>query len=229
MKKEEIHLNDFQRILFGESPAAFLVEVLIRTIIIYLTLLVVLRLMGKRMDGQISIIEMAIMILMGAIVGVGTQVPERGILPAVVAFICVFIFQRSLNWLNVKSEKAEVITNGAVNILVRDGILQLEEMRAAHISRQNLFAYLRSRSIFNLGKIKRVYFEGCGLLNVYEYPKERPGLALLPPGEDEFIREKTRQDQAHVACTNCGWVDQANARENPCPNCGSSNWTTAIY
>jgi uncharacterized membrane protein YcaP (DUF421 family) len=229
MKKEEIHLNDIERILFGEAPTAFLMEVLIRTLTIYLMLLVVLRLMGKRMDGQISIIEMAVMIVLGAVVSVGTQIPDRGILPTFVALISVLAFQRGINWLNIKSGRVENATNGTMSILVKDGILQLDKMKASGITKQNLFAILRSRKIFNLGKVKRVYYEACGLINVYEEPHKKAGLPVLPPGEKEFIRNKTTLNNEQVACRNCGYVDSEKNRIQKCKNCGAVKWMEAIY
>ena len=104
MKKEEIKPWDWQRIFLGEAPAEFLLEVLIRTIVIYLVLLVVLRLLGKRMDGQLTLTEMAVMITLGAIVSVPMQIPDRGILMGVVALVCALIFQRGWNRVTVKNE-----------------------------------------------------------------------------------------------------------------------------
>jgi uncharacterized membrane protein YcaP (DUF421 family) len=105
MKKEEINIFDFNRILFGEAPPQFLIEVLLRTLIIYLALLIMLRLLGKRMDGQISITEMGVMLTLGAIAAVAMQLPDRGLLQSITALICIFILQRGINWLNVKNEK----------------------------------------------------------------------------------------------------------------------------
>jgi uncharacterized membrane protein YcaP (DUF421 family) len=228
MKKEEIHLADFKRILFGQAPPEFLVEVLIRTIIVYVALLILLRLMGKRMDGQISIIEMAVMITLGAIVAVGVQLPERGILPACVALICVYIFQRGMNTLSVKKEKFEHLTQGSLSILVKDGVLQLDEMKRAGVTRQNLFATLRSRKILNLGKVKRVYFEACGLFNVYEDKDLKPGLPVLPPGEEKFIEAIMEMDGKHIACKNCGFIDEAKQLHIRCKNCGELQWMEAV-
>jgi hypothetical protein len=43
MKKEDIHLGDLARILFGEAPPLFLLEVFVRTLIVYVFLLYILR------------------------------------------------------------------------------------------------------------------------------------------------------------------------------------------
>lgn len=70
MKKEEIHLWDVRRILFGQAPPAFLQEVLLRSLIIYFAPIVVLRWMGKCMNGKFSIIELAVLVMIGAIIAV---------------------------------------------------------------------------------------------------------------------------------------------------------------
>jgi uncharacterized membrane protein YcaP (DUF421 family) len=229
MKKEDIHLSDIHRILFGQAPVEFLIEVFFRTLIIYIALLILLKLLGKRMDSQISIIEMAVMLTLGAIVAVAMQMPDRGLLQSLTALVCVFIFQRGVNWMGVKSEKVEDITQGTMTILVKDGVLQLKEMKAAGITKQNVFATLRSRQVFNLGKVKRVYFEACGLFNVYEESHEKPGLPVFPSNEEKFIRLKSRIDEDHVACKNCGNIVNASRQNEKCANCGAQKWMEAIY
>ena len=62
VEKQDLRLGDIQRILFGEAPPQFLLEVLIRTVIIFLALLVFLRLIGKRMGGVLTISELAVML-----------------------------------------------------------------------------------------------------------------------------------------------------------------------
>ncbi|MDX3916076.1 MULTISPECIES: DUF421 domain-containing protein [Olivibacter] len=107
MKKEEIKLTDIQRILFGETPAAFMLEVFIRTIIIYLALLLVLKLLGKRMTGQLTIAEMAVMITMGAIVAVPMQIPDRGIVQGIIILLLAVAFLRGLNYLSYNRQASQ--------------------------------------------------------------------------------------------------------------------------
>lgn len=76
MKKEDIQPWDWQRIFLGEAPPEFLVEILIRTLIIYIALMIIVRLMGKRMGGQLTISELAVMVTLGAIVAPAMQIPH---------------------------------------------------------------------------------------------------------------------------------------------------------
>ena len=94
MKKEDIRLGDWHRILIGDAPIEFLVEVFIRTTLIYALLLVVMRLLGKRMNGQLTNLELAVMLTMGAIIAPPMQLPDRGLLSGVLALCCALFFLR---------------------------------------------------------------------------------------------------------------------------------------
>ena len=105
MKQEEIHWGDWHRILFGMAPETFIIEVFIRTVIVYLLLLFTLRFLGKRMGGQLTISELAVMLTLGAIISVPMQLPDRGLLQGVLVLICAVIFQRGLNYFAIKYKK----------------------------------------------------------------------------------------------------------------------------
>lgn len=79
MKSEQIPIEDWQRILFGNNPPEFMLEVFIRSVIILFTFLVTARLLGKRMNGQLTLTEMAVMVSLGVVISPIMQLPDRGI------------------------------------------------------------------------------------------------------------------------------------------------------
>jgi uncharacterized membrane protein YcaP (DUF421 family) len=228
VEKEEIQPWDWERIMLGQAPVEFLLEVFLRTIAMYLFLLIILRFLGKRMDAQMTITEFAVMILLGAIISVPMQMQDKGMLLGIITLLFVLLFQRGLNWLTVKIERFEDITQGTMSTLVKNGILQLDEMQRAEISKQNLFAALRKKKVFNLGRVKRAYFEACGLLNVYEEKENKVGLSLLPPGEYDPVQDRAHVDTSKIACMNCGLVTDAPNRKVKCKNCGRQEWAEAV-
>lgn len=228
MNKEDITWN-WQRVLFGQTPPAFLLEVFIRTLIIYMILLIVLRILGKRMDGQMTLTEMAVVVTFGAIVSVPMQQPDKGLILGVIALTLAAVFQRGFNWLNIKNEKIEELSQGTMSVLVKDGLIQLDAMKRTGLSKQHLFAVLRREKIFNLGNVKRVYFEACGIFSVYPDAHGRPGLPTFPSNELEFVHTQSNVDQSQIACCNCGYVMSADKRKAPCDNCGELNWIEAIH
>jgi hypothetical protein len=79
MKKEAIHLGDWHRLFIGEAPLEFMLEVVLRTLIIYLALLLTMGLLGKRMNAQLNVAELSLIIMLGGVGSVAMQLPDRGL------------------------------------------------------------------------------------------------------------------------------------------------------
>ncbi|ADB41230.1 YetF domain-containing protein [Spirosoma linguale] len=228
MKSEQIHLEDWQRILFGNNPPEFLLEVFIRSVLILLAFLVTVRLLGKRMNGQLTVTEMAVMVSLGAIISPIMQLPDRGIFLGLVVLVCALFFQRGLTWLDFKSKRVEEVTQGTESLLIEDGVLKLDAMADARISKQQLFATLRSEKIYNVTKVTRLYMEACGIFSIYTEEEEKPGLSSLPDTDKEIHSIQPAADPAIVACMNCGNTIRVEEEDEPCPVCQEVEWTQAV-
>lgn len=225
MTKEEIRFGDWERILLGEAPWIFMLEVLFRTVLMYLILLVVLRLMGKRMGGQLSIAELAVMLTLGAIISLPMQAPEKGLLQGALVLGCAFAFQRGLNYLGFKSSRAEHIIQGRESMLVYDGVINVKKMLDTRISNQQLFAVLRSQNIYNLGEVERVYLEPSGQFSIYRFKEPRAGLSLLPASDPHAT--EIMEQQSQQVCEHCGEIQQQSGGY-PCPKCENTEKTNAV-
>ncbi|WP_420149190.1 YetF domain-containing protein [Spirosoma sp.] len=228
MSKDEINLGDWQRILIGDAPGEFLLEVFIRTTLIYVALLVIMRLLGKRMNGQLTNLELAVMLTMGAIVSPAMQLPDRGLLSGALALVCAWTFLRGTNFIGFKSSKAEKIIQGTETVLVKDGIIQLDEMAKNRLSHQQIFAALRSENVYNLGKVKRLYLEAYGMFSIYQDEAEKPGLSVLPPSDKDVQSIHQHPDEKLLACTNCGNIVSGKPKPTNCPICQANDWADAV-
>jgi uncharacterized membrane protein YcaP (DUF421 family) len=222
MNKDDIKLSDLYRIIIGNAPLEFLLEVVVRTILTYLILLVVIRLMGKRMSGQLTSTEMAVMLLLGAIVSAPMQMPDRGILQGVLLLFLILFFQQWFTDRMRKNERLEQVLQGELSILVADGELQFQEMNKVNISHEQLFAVLRSQQIYNLGEVKRLYLEVCGEFTTYKQKEPRPGLSILPRMDDGIHKRQTILENNEKVCGYCGHRNPPVKQHNPilCEKCG---------
>ena len=223
----EYRITDLKRIFLGETPPGFLLEVGLRTVIVYLFLLVIIRLLGNRMTGQLTIVELAIMVTLGAIVAPAAQLPDRGIFYGVVALLAALAFHRGVNFISVKNEKVEHLVHGKMSTLVKDGVLQLDEMKKCGISHQQLFAELRNQKIFNLGRVERVYLEACGLFTVFQTSENRIGLTTLPPVDQRVTETQIKIEGRSAACCHCGYVQNISSQQDECDSCHLTSWTDA--
>ncbi|WP_437675684.1 DUF421 domain-containing protein [Sorangium sp. So ce131] len=224
MKEEEIVPWDVKRILLGQTPAAFLLEILVRTVVVYLCLLVIVRLLGKRMSGQITILEMGVMLSLGAIVSVPFLAHDRGLVAGVLLLVAIMALHHGLSWWSMRSPRVELLSQGRATVLARDGVMLLDELAGAALSREQLFAVLRGKGVEQLGQVTRVYLEACGLFSVLRAPKPRPGLSVLRP----IDRDLLEHDRSRMACVTCGNTSEQASRGAACPRCGRREWTTAV-
>jgi uncharacterized membrane protein YcaP (DUF421 family) len=225
MKKEEIFLSDIKRILFGQAPPEFLLEVFFRTLILYLALLFLVRLLGNRMNAQLSIIEMAVMLTLGAVVAVPMQSPDKGILQGLLILCCTLLFHRGINTLAFRSAKFEAKVLNVGCMIVRDGVLQLDEMKKNNVSHEMVLSQLRQKKVYHLGEVKRLYFEATGSFSLYRNKERKPGLPTFPVDDQQMINIQPSSD-GYVACVNCGTV--SHQKNGECRNCRAENWMKAI-
>jgi uncharacterized membrane protein YcaP (DUF421 family) len=230
MKPDDIKINDWMRILFGDAPYEFLIEVVIRILFIYILLVVSMRLMGRRMEAMSTRNELIAMVSLAAAIGVPMLSPDRGLLPAVVIAIVVIGIQHLIAWLTTKSRKNELILIGDVSTLVMDGRLQTSDMQRNRITRERLLSQLRSESIINLATVERMYMESNGEFTtlIYEDEVDRKGLCMLPEFDSEYRKEFKYADDA-FACKSCGNViDEKPTDGNKCLSCGANDWESAV-
>ncbi|GAB3903178.1 DUF421 domain-containing protein [Larkinella knui] len=230
MEKEEIHLKDWPRILVGEVPGIFYVEILIRVAAVYLILVVSMRLMGRRMASQLSRNEMAALISLAAAIGVPILDPNRGIIPAVIIALVVILVQQLISYWAAKNERFEGISQDIVSTMVENSVLQLDNMKNARLTRELLFAQLRSSGLTHLGSVKRLYLEANGAFTLIPHPKTQPGLSILPEWDTEFVAQQ-HQVPGMLVCHHCGNLQAKTANDKAgktCSNCGKQKWVPAI-
>ena len=136
-----------ERLLIGDGPWAFLVEVIPRAVVMYLMLLIAMRMMGKRVAAQLSISELAVILMLGAAIGVPIQVSSQGVLPAAVVLLTVVALQRLTSKAGLRWRKLEVLQQGDVSMLVKDGRMLLDQLKASQISREMLASELRAANV----------------------------------------------------------------------------------
>lgn len=228
MNQEDIQFGDWERLFFGHAPVDFMIEVFLRSVFIYAILLLILRLLGKRMTSQASILELSVMITLGAIIALPMQDPATGLLPGIIILLCVLGFQRISNWLSFKYRKVESIVQGNTTMLLKDGVLNVKEMRKAALSHEQLYAQLREKDIRHLGQVERVYLEASGAFSVFEFEEPRPGLSIIP-AKDEKLSVTPAESDRYCACKNCGNVMEEEAEKRiTCSECGENDWKPAI-
>jgi len=221
-----IFLVDIGRILNGNTPPVFYIEIIIRAVFVYVLIIAGLRFMGKRMASRLSRNEVAAMASLAAATGMPIQTPDKGLLPALVMALVVILAQRIIATISTRRQTFERLTQGAIGTLVLDSCLQVDEMQKSRISRARLFSQLRGSSIRHLGEVKRLYLEAGGSFTLIRNNEHKPGPSVLPDWDQEFTDEQKRAPEV-IVCSHCGCHVAPAVKE--CPNCHRQYFEPAIH
>lgn len=224
MLPHEIHLDDLYRILIGNVPVPYFIELLIRCLICYAILVISIRLMGKRMAAQMSRNELASMVLMAAAIGIPVSSPDRGILPGIIIAVIIVMGERWISKRISRNDKLQSKVVGDIRMVARDGFLVIENMTPNRISRDRIFAELRVNGLKHLGSVKRFYFEADGSFTLIQDEEKKYGLTILPDFDKEFLNEQ-KPSETEV-CLVCGFEKEGS--EKKCRNCGNDVFVKAM-
>ncbi len=227
-EKQTIKIFDWERLIMGEElPYTFLLEVLFRSVTMFMVLLFVLRLSGKRGIKQLSIFELAIIISLGSAAGDPMFYPDIGLLPAIAVFLIVIALYKGITFISGRVEKVEEFIEGKPIKLLEDGVLVYENFKNESLAYDELFSELRLKNVEQLGQVKKAFLETSGELSVFYYPDEEVkwGLPILPDIFDQT--EKVILKAGVYACCHCGLVKTITASELICPTCSEKSWIEA--
>ena len=157
----------------------------VRAIILYLIVLVVMRLMGKREIGQLQPFELAISIMIADLASIPMSelgIPiSNGIIP-ILGLLVMYMF---ISILNMKSVNFRKIMSGQPAILIYRGKIDEKVLKRESITINELQERLRVDNIFNLGDVEYAILETNGELTVIQKPEKRP----LTPQDMNIVPE----------------------------------------
>jgi len=219
---------EWQRIFFNELPPHFLFEVVLRSTVMFITLLVVLKLTGKRGVKQLSVFETVIIIALGSAAGDPMFYEDVGLVPAIGVFIMVLVLYRFVTWLTGKSPAFERLMEGKTERLVIDGEFSSNKFDRESLSQDEFFTELRLKGIEHLGQVREAYLETTGDVSVYFFCDDevKSGLPITPhlfEGKRSVIKTP-----ALYACSKCGTTKKLNAGAHTCNVCKNKLWVMAI-
>lgn len=166
-----------------------------RTIGLYVVVLVVIRLMGKRSLANMAPFDLVVILMIGETAAIPIQehgIPLiHGILPVLLLALLEFV----VTWANVYSNWFENLTQGRARIMIKDGRIQSRHMRREHVTEADLISLLRDRGIDHMSAVKEAWLEPNGTLSVIQTSNEQPMNlkqleAKLSPREIERILDR---------------------------------------
>lgn len=138
---------DFARMLVGEPPAWFMLEIVVRVVIIYVYALIAMQFMGKRGRNQMNPLEFLIIIALGSATGDVMFYPQVPLLYAAIVVGTIVLLGVMFAKLEFVSERVRSLFESEPTWLIHEGHVLEENLRRESISRAEFYSELREAGV----------------------------------------------------------------------------------
>lgn len=147
---------------------------LIRTIVLYLLIIVGIRLLGKRQIGQLEPAELVLALIIADLASVPMQDNGIPLLAGVIPIAALLCVAAILSVLTVKSLRFRALLCGRPAIVVENGVLQERALRQNQFTVDEVMEELREQGYADFRSVKFAVLETNGRLSVLPYATEKP-------------------------------------------------------
>lgn len=149
----------------------------IRTIILYLILIAVIRIMGKRQVGQMEPSEFVVTMLVANLASIPMQDGGIPLYSGLVPILTVLGVELVLSAASMRSVGFRRLLCGRPVILIENGHVLQNNLRRTRITLDELTGHLREKDVLNVTDVQYAILETNGNLSVFPYPKHKPASA----------------------------------------------------
>lgn len=162
-----------------------MLSVFIRTIVLYLCVVVALRLMGKRQLGELQPSELVVALMIADVAAIPIESDKIHILQGIIPVFTLVLLEFILSMLVLKSVTMRKIITGTPRQIIKDGKFDKEQLRNLRITLDDVNEQLRIAGYSSISQIDSAIIETNGQLSIIPKESERPvtcsDLNLSPP------------------------------------------------
>lgn len=155
----------------------------------YVSLVLLLRISGKRTLSKLNAFDMVVTVALGSTLATVLLSRDVALAEGIVAFILLVCLQAMITWLSVRSRRVSGWVKSEPTLLVFKGRALEAAMQRERVTHDEMLAALRSNGAAALEQVHAVVLETDGTLSVVQQTPSAPSTALTPvcgSGEDRM-------------------------------------------
>lgn len=145
--------------------------VILRTAVVYLLLVAILRLSGKREVGQMSILELIVILLISDAVQNSMVGEDTTLIGGLLAVMTLLGLDYGLSRLTVRSQRLRRVIEGEPRLLVRDGRLLTKALREEKVESEKVRAAIRAHGLAHVEDVRLAVLETDGSISIIPMDK----------------------------------------------------------
>lgn len=168
-------------------------SLLIRTVIIYFVVFLIMRFMGKREIGKLSVFDLVISVMIAEIAVIVLEDMDRELWEGIMPMAVLLIVQLGIAYLTMKSRRLRLLFDGKPSVIIDKGKLNSDVMRKQRYNLDDLMLQLRENKISTVSDVEFAVLETSGKLSVLE--KESPESSTASAKETAEPPEREQIDK----------------------------------
>ncbi|MGM0502240.1 MAG: DUF421 domain-containing protein [Bacillota bacterium] len=148
-------------------------DMFFRTILIYITILVGMRLMGKREIGELTPIDLVVSLMIAELGILIIEDKSIGVIKGIIPIFTLVGIEILVSYLSLKNELIRKLVNGKAVVLIKNGEIINEAMKKNRYTTHDLMTQLREKNIFNISDVEFAVLETSGELTVMSKSQKR--------------------------------------------------------
>lgn len=143
-----------------------MIVVFIRSIILYIAVLISMRIMGKGEIAEMNCFDLVITLLIAEVASLPMENNDIPMINGIAALTGLVAMQTIISFLSLKFRKVAIILSGKPSILINKGKIDYRELKKERVSINELLEQLRIQGYFNIKYIQYAILETDGSLSV---------------------------------------------------------------
>lgn len=151
-----------------------MVVTLLRTVVLYVLVIVSLRIMGKRQIGDMQPNELVTTILISELATIPIQDIKQPVMNGAIAILALVCLEVLLSALALKSDSLRRLVDGSPTIVIRHGSVDQAAMRRLRLTVDDLLGNLRENQVFDVSEVEYALIETNGRMSVMLKAAQQP-------------------------------------------------------
>lgn len=152
---------------------------LLRTLILYLSVVIAVRVMGKRQIGELDPSELVITILISDLAAIPMQDLGIPLFAGVIPIVTLISVEILMSFFSLKSRRFRRLINGQPAIIIRKGKLDIHKLRQMRLTTDEVIETLRKQSVSSVSDVKYGVIEPDGSLSIVLKQPQQPVTAEM--------------------------------------------------
>lgn len=144
-----------------------LLTIIFKTCIGYLTLIIVMRFMGKREIGQLNLFDFVILLTIVDLLVVGIENYQHNFILWIIPIVLLGVIQKVIAILLLKCSFFRTFIDGQETLIINKGKIIVENMKKNNYNFDDLFIQLRLKDIRSIEEVEYAILETNGQLSIF--------------------------------------------------------------